>query len=140
MRVDVSNLETDGLPDPPLDVALYAGSILKHEWTKTKTNDPMLSLDIEVIEGPVQENGADPQGRRVFDQLVLPQKTHKDGGKMARVRLNQFLTAAEIPFDDSGFDDDELDGKVVYFRTKQEPFEGEARHRVAKYVPAPTAS
>lgn len=103
--ISIPNL-ADAKPQEPLTNGIYEIEVGPSTQVITRdSGDLALQVEFLVVGGPSQPDGSEPEGRKSMDWFQLTgTETHKDGGRFAKVRLNQFLSAAEYEFDESKID------------------------------------
>ena len=121
--------------EPVLDKGDYVVRVDKAELVQTQNGNYMVKLEETVIGGDEQEDGSDPQGRKIFDNLVLPDQGQKDGGRFAGVRLRQTCDAFGVSYDNTGFNAGDFVGQEAIARVKHRTYEGELQLDVRKYLP-----
>ena len=119
---------------PTLDNGWYTVEIDKAEIVPTRDgSNELLKVEAHTIDGPDQQSGDDPLNRKLFAQFPHPSPSHKDGGTMAGVTLQNFLDAADIGYTADGeYDENELVGREVDFKVNVRMYEGEPREEVRK--------
>jgi hypothetical protein len=123
-----------------LDKADYTVRVDKAEMVATSSGGMMVKLEETVIGGPEQEDGSDPQGRKIFDNLVLPNSGQKDGGRFAAVKLRKTLDAFGVQYDNTGFAVGDLVGQTAIARVNHRTYEDELQVDVKKYLPESDSS
>ena len=90
----------------PLDTGIYTLEV--GDDTKGIVKDDgniTLQVQSEVMEGPEQRDESQSEGRKVYDWFQMTNlHLHSDGGNFARAKLNAFLQASGVDFDESAID------------------------------------
>jgi len=132
MRYEIDNLDSYPI-QTLLDKGAYRVAISKMEPKETKSGGMMIAVELDVGDGPEQVNGSSCLGRKLFYNLILPSRTHKDGGIAAGGRVRQFCKAFGIPYDPRGFDDEDAIGKEAIAILGYREYDGEEQHEIKRF-------
>jgi len=114
-----------------LDAGLYLTRIVKVEGTvSAKKGTPGISLQLQVLSGPMQVSGGSPSGRMLFDTLWVSESG--PGREVGLSRLKQTCLAAGVtPSDNLELND--LLNKEIVVKVEHEEYNGEEQERVKSY-------
>lgn len=112
---------------------------------KQSAKGPYVNVFVKVVEHPAHA------GYGMYENLPLPNEdlvtaamAHPDEIQRKKLleeaqrrcfRTRMALEAFDVPYDDTGFDTDDLPGRRAYVRVKTETYEGKERSRISMYVP-----
>lgn len=142
-RVPVSH---EGLKDPdaavapkrePVPEGTYMALITKSVMGSTNKAPVLakMSVEFQILHAIVNDETDETcSGRRVFQDYILePDPRYEDLSKQRRAEIRQLLDATNAPFDENGFDDEDIINKtvkiVVKHRKSREP-DAEGNHRI----------
>lgn len=135
MRANITGL-TEAVEDN-LVKGLYEAEITKVEHVESeRTGSEGTQLTFRILDGPETDQGDPSQGRTILHTMWWPHSGMKDGGKFSRLQLRRACEAANVPFDETGFDEAAFEGAVVNIRIDLENYEDELRPRVRSIKPA----
>jgi len=117
----------------PLDPDWYEVEIAKvPEVAKAQSSgNPVILVEMDVIGGPGQKDGSQPEGRKLFKNIPL-------SGAGTGILIN-FLEGFEIPFEKEGnqinFDTDDCLQARAEVKVRQRIYEGEKQPDIRRFRP-----
>lgn len=75
----------------PLDEGEYLLQLDKAEETTSQNGNYQIRAELIVVDGPEQEDGSDPKGKKVFDRVTVTDHP------FTITRLKNFLKAFQVP-------------------------------------------
>ena len=127
VEADVSNARDFN----PLDPDWYGVEVSKvPEVHKAKSSgNPVVSVEMDVIDGPEQKDGSQPEGRKLFKTLPIT-------GEGTGILVN-FLEAFEIDYDKKGnnvvFDTDDFLQARAEVKVRTRMYEGEKQPDIRRF-------
>ena len=114
MRVQVEGM-SNWTPEKPLNPGVYNAKCVAADPSTTQKGDPIINLQFEIIEGPVQQDpNQEVEGRRIFDMVMLQYSGDKPRGeKFVKDKLISTVKAMGLDSDDEEFDTDDMIGTEV---------------------------
>ena len=115
----------------PLDPEWYEVEIAKvPELDKAKTSgNPVIKVEMDVIGGPEQKDGSQPEGRKLFKTIPMT-------GEGAGILVN-FLEAFEVEYEKKGnkvlFDTDDCLQARAQVKVRHRTYEGEKQPDVRRF-------
>ena len=109
-------------PRTPIAPGVYQAAIVNVQTGLTKTTPSLQKLTVEfqvLYNAETKDEGF--KNRRVYQDYVLEPGSNEEANHLQRARLVQLLDAAKVPYDATGFDDEDLKSKAVKItvRTRQ---------------------
>jgi hypothetical protein len=115
----------------PLDPDWYELEISKapEPGAAKSSGNPVVSVEFDVIGGPEQKDGSQPEGRKLFKTIPL-------SGEGTGILIN-FLESFDIPFEKEGnrvlFDTDDCIQARGEAKVRQRTYEGEVQPDVRRF-------
>lgn len=94
----------------PLEQGWYKIQGVEVVPAQTRAGNDQLQIKVIIQDGPEQENGKDPIGKKLVIFLATTYKGYKDGGEFARGKLAEALNAFGVDVDGDSFDYDDFIG------------------------------
>jgi hypothetical protein len=131
-------INVQGLSSAPVNQALDKGryQVLiqgAEAIVSAQKGTPGVKLEVQVTDGPEQEGGYSPVGKKIFPVIYFPE-AEGQGRTIGLSRLKKLCIAAGVSPDDN-LDLSELVGKEVVVRTTQREYNGELQVEVVDYYP-----
>jgi hypothetical protein len=109
-----------GLKRVPLVEGDYLLECLEAEWTESRSGNPMLVLQHQVLDGDAQENGDSPNGRKLTNRMAVTEH------QFTIDKLRNAVDAHDVAVTKGDtFDEKEFVGKQAEARVTVETYEAE---------------
>jgi len=130
-----ANINLEDFQEVELTEGIYEVRCAAVEHRITTKGGDATNLRLTIEDGPDTQNGDSPQGESVFTMLNWPNPTMKNNGRFAGIQLRKACEAANVPFTNGGFDEEDFLNATFAVRIKNEDYEGSLRPKVVDFMP-----
>lgn len=130
MKVTVDGYK-DWEPEKVLDNGWYEARCVAADPTTTRNGDPAVNIRYEIVSGPEQSHGQDPEGRVVFDMLMLQYSGQKaKGEQFVKDKIMRTILSMNIADENGEFDTDDMVGTEVEIALNTDEYQGKKKNSV----------